>query len=61
MTELGTPVAIIAVRTRPLAPRHRIAHLRALIRLAPTGSIRRGQLAAWLRGMSNAPRKGCAV
>jgi hypothetical protein len=32
-----------------LPPRHRIAHLRALIRQPPAGSIRRQELAALLR------------
>jgi hypothetical protein len=36
-------------RMKPLSRRHRLAHLRALIRQQPAGSIRRGQLAALLR------------
>jgi hypothetical protein len=36
-------------RMKPLPRRHRIAHLRALIRLHPEGSSRRPELAALLR------------
>lgn len=45
---MTVPAAIIADRTRPLPRRHRIAHLRALIRQQPAGSLRREQLAVSL-------------
>jgi hypothetical protein len=40
--------AIMVVRMEPLPRRHRIAHLRALIRQQPTRSIRREALVALL-------------
>ncbi len=46
---MNTPVAIMAARIKPLPRRHRIAHLRALIRRQPVRSVRREQLAALLR------------
>ena len=46
---MNTSVAIILMRIKPLPRRHRIAHLRALLRRQPAGSLRRGQLAALLR------------
>jgi hypothetical protein len=46
---MSTPVAIMMTRLKPLPRRHRIAHLRALIRLHPAGSARRHELAALLR------------
>ena len=46
---MNTSVAIILMRIRRLPPRHRIAHLRALLRRQPAGFLRRGQLAALLR------------
>lgn len=49
--------AIMAGRMHPLPRRLRIAHLRALIRQQPAGSIRGEQLAAALRGeMAAQPR-----
>jgi hypothetical protein len=42
-------------RMKPLPRRQRLAHLRALIRQQPTGSIRRGQLAALLRSELSTP------
>jgi hypothetical protein len=39
---------ILTGRMKPLPLRHRLAHLRALIRRQPAGSIRREQLAALL-------------
>jgi hypothetical protein len=45
---MTTPLAIVADRTRPLPRRHRIAHLRALIRRQPAASPRREQLAVLL-------------
>jgi hypothetical protein len=46
---MNTSVAIVIGRTRLLPRRHRIAHLRALLRRQPAGSLGRGQLAALLR------------
>ena len=46
---MNTSVAIILIGIKPLPRRHRIAHLRALLRWQPAGSLRRGQLAALLR------------
>ena len=41
--------AIMVIRMKPLPRRHRIAHLRALIRRQPARSIRREELVALLR------------
>jgi hypothetical protein len=49
MTRMYTPIDVMAARMKPLSPRHRIAHLRALIRREPDGSIRRVELASLLR------------
>ncbi|HKH80083.1 MAG TPA: hypothetical protein VKA03_00440 [Methylovirgula sp.] len=46
---MSTEPAIILVRMKPLAPRLRLAHLRALIRCEPVGSARARRLAALLR------------
>ncbi len=46
---MNASVAIMVARMKPLPRRHRIAHLRALIRQQPVGSVRREQLAALLR------------
>ena len=48
------PTSMIG-RLKPLSRRHRLAHLCALIRLQPAGSIRGQELAALLRGEMNAP------
>lgn len=48
-TAVNAPVAVMVFRMRRLPRRHRIAHLRALIRQQPLGSIRRVQLMALLR------------
>ena len=40
---MSTKVAVIAGRMKRLSPRHRLAHLRALVRREPAGSDR------WLR------------
>jgi hypothetical protein len=40
--------AIVVIRMRPLPRRHRIEHLRALIRQQPVRSIRREELVALL-------------
>jgi hypothetical protein len=50
-----TSVAVMAVRMKPLPRRHRIAHLRVLIRQQPAGSVRRQQLAALLSDEIPAP------
>lgn len=44
-----TPVVIMVLWMKRLPRRHCIAHLRALIRRQPPGSVRRKQLAALLR------------
>jgi hypothetical protein len=49
MTRKHPPIGAVAARIKPLSPRHRRAHLRALIRQHPDNSIRRGELAALLR------------
>ncbi len=51
MTDLsmGTPVAIMMIRMKPLPRQHRIAHLRALIRQQAAGSSRHNDLVALLR------------
>ena len=43
------PIGAVAARIKPLSPRHRLAHLRALIRQQAVGSTRRDELAALLR------------
>ena len=55
--------AILTGRMKPLPRRHRLAHLRALIRRQPAGSIRRERLAALLRDemTAQAPCKGRPV
>jgi hypothetical protein len=45
----GPKPAIMVIRMKPLPRRHRIAHLRALIRQQPARSIRREELLALLR------------
>ena len=40
---MSTKLAVIAARMKRLSPRHRLAHLRALVRREPAGSDR------WLR------------
>jgi len=49
MKRMPTPIDVMAVRMKPLSSRHRIAHLRALVRREPDGSIRRVELASLLR------------
>ncbi len=49
MTRMASSIDVMIARMKPLPRRHRIAHLRALIRHAPEGSIRRDELAALLR------------
>jgi hypothetical protein len=50
-------------RMKPLPRRHRIAHLRALMRQPSLGSRRRAELAALLRAelMAPSPKQGCAT
>jgi hypothetical protein len=55
MTRCYPPIGVIAARLKPLSPRHRLAHLHALIRQQPVGSIRRDELAALLRDQVTAP------
>ena len=55
MNPKPTPVDVMAFRMKPLSPRHRIAHLRALISRLPEGSIRRDRLVALLRDQITAP------
>jgi hypothetical protein len=43
------PVVIMMIRMKRLPGRHRIAHLRALIRHEPIGSARGKELASLLR------------
>lgn len=49
MTRMATSMNVMIARMKPLPRRHRIAHLRALIRQEPDGSTRRDELAALLR------------
>jgi len=49
MTRKHPPIGIIAARIKLLSPRHRLAHLRALIRQQAAGSTLRFELAALLR------------
>ena len=46
---MNTEVSHLAVRMKRLSPRHRLAHLRALIRREPSGSRRGHELVALLR------------
>jgi hypothetical protein len=51
--------AIMLRRMKPLPRRHRVAHLRALIRRQPLRSVRREELAALLRdAMTPRPAHG---
>jgi hypothetical protein len=50
MTGIHPSIDLMAARMKPLPPRHRIAHLRALIGLEPADSARRHELIALLRG-----------
>ena len=52
---MSTPVAAMITRMKPLPRRHRIAHLRALIRREQVASLRRAELAALLRQEMTAP------
>jgi hypothetical protein len=47
---MSTAVSHLAVRMKRLPPRHRLAHLAALIRQEPAGSSRTPKLVALLRG-----------
>ena len=46
---MNTSVAIMHIRMKPLPRRHRIAHLRALLRRPMACPVRRDELAALLR------------
>ena len=46
---MNTEVCHLAIRMKRLSPRHRLAHLRALIRREPAGSSRGFRLVALLR------------
>ncbi len=51
---MNAPAAIMIARMKPLPRRHRLAHLHALMRSQPSGSLRRRQLAALLRDATTA-------
>jgi hypothetical protein len=55
MNPMPPPIDVTAARMKLLSPRHRIAHLRALISGLPDGSVRRDQLAVLLRDAMTAP------
>jgi hypothetical protein len=55
MNPMPPPMDAMAARMKPLSPRYRIAHLRALISRLPDGSIRRDRLTALLRDEMTAP------
>ena len=59
---MSTAIAVMINRMKPLPRRHRIAHLRALIR-QPSLGPRRAELAALLHAelMALAPKQGCAT
>lgn len=48
-----TPIATVLRRIRPLAPKHKADHLRALIALEPKRGIRRQELEAALKHIVN--------
>jgi hypothetical protein len=52
---MNTSVAIMHIRMKPLPRRHRIAHLRALLRRPMACPVRRDELAALLRDEMRAP------
>jgi hypothetical protein len=56
-------IAVMTSRMKPPPRRHRIAHLRALIRQPSLGSRRRAELAALLRAELTAspPKQGSAT
>jgi hypothetical protein len=56
-------VPAMVARMKPLPRRHRVAHLRALIRQQPRGSIRRRELEALLRAElpASSSRPACAT
>jgi hypothetical protein len=49
LTSSHPPIGAVAARIKPLSPRHRRAHLCALLRRQAIGSTRRDELAALLR------------
>jgi hypothetical protein len=58
MTHKIPPIGAVAARIKPLSPRHRRAHLRALLRQEAAGSSRRDELAALLRAQVPSPANG---
>jgi hypothetical protein len=60
---MSTAIAVMINRMKPLPRRHRIEHLRALIRQPSLGPRRRAELAVLLRAelMALAPKQGCAT
>jgi hypothetical protein len=58
MSGEGTSMAVMVSRMKPLPRHHRIAHLRALIRQQPLGSIRSAELTALLREEMARPGTG---
>jgi hypothetical protein len=60
---MSTVVAVMINRMKPLPRRHRIAHLRALMRQPSLGPRRRAELAALLRAelMAPSPKQECAT
>ena len=54
---MNAPAAIMIARMKPLPRRHRVAHLRALMRAPPSGPLRRRELAALLRDAMTAPQR----
>jgi hypothetical protein len=55
---MKTSAASMRARMRPLPRRHRIAHLRALLRQSMAWPVRREELAALLRGEMPAQLSG---
>jgi hypothetical protein len=61
MTRRHPPIGAVAARLKPLSPRHRLAHLRALIGQQAVGSVRRSELASLLRDQLPPPaNENCA-
>ncbi len=59
---MNTSVAIMLVRMKPLPLRHRIAHLRAVLRQPSASSVRREELAASLHDeISARPKVGLSI
>jgi hypothetical protein len=60
---MSAAIAVMINRMKPLPRRHRIAHLRALIRQPSLGPRRRAELAILLRAelMAASPKQGRAT